>query len=238
MGSDEKEHAHPQDLAGTLAQVARLLLHEDDLTSVLNRIAVLAVATIDGVQHCGITIVEGEAVHTAGSSGEVPVRVDQIQYDTDQGPCLDAIRQHQVLESGDITAELERWPAFAPRVAAETGIRSVMSFRLYADERTMGALNLYSHEVDAYDEDDRHVASLFAAHAAVALANAREVANLQQALITRDIIATAKGMLMARSELTDEEAFDILRRASQRLNVKLRIVAQRLVDREPLHGSD
>ncbi len=228
--------ADPEDLAETLAQVARLLLQEDDVTDVLNRMSVLAVGTVDGAEHCGITLVEGGTVRTAGASDDIPVTVDQIQYDTGEGPCLDAIREHEVFESGDLAGEIGRWAAFAPRVGAETGIRSMLAFRLYADEDTMGALNLYSHHADAFDDDDRHVGSLFAAHAAVALSNAQEVGHLKAALVSRDVIATAKGMLMAHSQMSEAEAFDILRRASQRLNLKLRVVAERMVNREPLSG--
>ncbi|HEX7135554.1 MAG TPA: GAF and ANTAR domain-containing protein [Iamia sp.] len=235
--SDHHQAGRPEDLSDVIAQVARLLMGEHEAGEMLDRMTALAVETVDGAEHCGVSVVERGEVHTAGASDAVPRQVDQIQYDTGEGPCLDAIHDHEVFETGDIRAE-PRWPSFVARADRETSVRSILCFRLYADEDTMGVLNLYSGRVDAFDDEDRHVASVFAAHAAVALSNARRVGHLQAALDTRDVIATAKGMLMAGTEISDDEAFDILRRASQRLNVKLRVVAERVVHREPMEGSD
>lgn len=237
--TDDRQSASPDDLADVFAEVARQLMAEDDLPSVLSRMSALAVETIDGAQHCGITVVDkGGVVHTAGSSDPVPGVVDQIQYDTGEGPCLDAIREHDVFETSDIRDEDGRWPAFAPRVVEETSILSILSFRLFDRGDTMGALNLYSDRLDAFDDDDRHVGAVFAAHAAVAMANAQKVENLERALETRDVIATAKGMLMTRRGIGDDEAFAILRRASQRTNVKLREIARRMVEGETLVGPE
>jgi putative methionine-R-sulfoxide reductase with GAF domain len=230
---DDRRTHPPDDLADIFAEVARELLAEEDLPAVLSRISRLAVETIGGADHCGVTTVVRRRVETTGASDDVPRQIDQIQYDTGEGPCLDAIREDEVFETGDIRAERHRWQAFAVRAAEESGVRSILSFRLFGGE-TMGALNLYSEEVDAFDDEDRHVGSVFAAHAAVAMEGARRVENMERALASRDVIATAKGMLMARSELGEEEAFDVLRRASQRMNVKLREVARRVVAREPL----
>jgi GAF domain-containing protein len=204
-----------------------------DLDAMLATTCKLAVATIRGAQHCGIALVEERRVRTAGASDGVPATVDQIQYDTGEGPCLDAIRKHHVFETTDLGAD-ERWPAFTLRAVRETGVRSMLSFRLYADDNTMGSLNLYSPEVDAFDDDDRHVGLIFAAHAAVALSHAQVIGHLERALLTRDVISTAKGILMAASGVSDGEAFDLLRRASQRANVKLRVIAQLIIDREPM----
>jgi len=224
-----------EDLANTFAQVARMLMKGNDLDGMLATMCKLAVATIRGAQHCGVALVEERQVRTAGASDDVPVTVDEIQYDTGEGPCLDAIRSHQVFEAADFRAE-GRWPLFTTRALQQTGITSMLSFRLYAADHTMGSLNLYSPEVDGFDDDDRHVGLIFAAHAAVALSHAQQIWHLERALVTRDIIATAKGMLMASGDVSDEEAFDILRRASQRTNVKLRMIAQLIVDRQPMPG--
>lgn len=231
--TDHPDHV-PDDLADVFAEVARQLMAEDDLEAVLTRTSTLAVDTVHGAQHCGITVVEGDVVRTAGASDDVPVVVDQIQYETGEGPCLDAIRQHAVFETPDVSGEDALWPRFTARAAAETPVRSILSFRLFDEADTMGALNLYSDEPGAFDEQDRHLGAVFAAHAAVAMSNARKVENLERALQTRDVIATAKGMLMAHGGVTDDEAFDMLRRASQRMNVKLREVARRMVAGEGL----
>jgi GAF domain-containing protein len=229
VSSPEHPEHVPGDLADVFADVARQLMAEDDLDAVLSRMSALAVETVHGAQHCGITVVEGGAVRTAGANDHVPVAVDRIQYETGEGPCLDAIREHAVFASEDLTAEHRRWPRFTARATAETPVRSILSFRLFDEAGTLGALNLYSDDVHAFDGEDRHIGAVFAAHAAVAMANARKVENLERALQSRDVIATAKGMLMAQSGVGEDEAFDILRRASQRMNVKLRDVARRLV---------
>ncbi len=215
------------DLAEALASVARALLAEETLEGTLDRIAVLAVETIDGCDHAGVTLIEGKKVSTPGANSDVPVRADAIQYEVGEGPCLDAIKDHAILHVEDLRAE-KRWPRFSARAAEEAGVRSVMCFRLFAQEDTMGALNLYSREVGAFGSETEEIGSLFAAHAAVALSGAREKQHLEQALRSRDVIGQAKGILMAREHVSEDEAFDMLRRASQRLNVKLRDVAERV----------
>ncbi len=215
------------DLAQTFAEVARALLAERDLHATLTRIAALAVDTIDGCNHAGVSLIQGRNVRTEGSSNEVPKKVDAIQYEVDEGPCLDAISEQQVVETADLATE-ERWPNFARRTVEETGVRSMMSFRLFAEHDTMGALNLYSKDPDAFDDESRNVGAVFAAHAAVAMSSAKQQEQMEEALRSRDLIGQAKGVLMARQGVTEDRAFDMLRRASQRLNVKLRDIAEQV----------
>ena len=120
-------------------------------------------------------------------------------------------------------------PDFAQRAQEKTGVESILAVRLYASEDTLGALNLYSSERDAFDDQDIAVASVFAAHAAVALVTAKREEQLEGKAASRDVIGMAKGIVMARQKVSDDEAFDILRRASQRMNVKLRELAERVV---------
>lgn len=215
-------------VAETFAQVARLLLAEEGVEATLAKIGELAVQTIDGCDHAGISLVEGRTVTTVGASDDVPARVDRIQYEVDQGPCLDAIRNHEVFQS-DRLGEEQRWPAFSARASQETGVASMLAFRLFVEEDTMGALNLYSKSPDAFDDESREIGSVFAAHAAVALAGARKEEQLETAMASRDVIGQAKGLLMAREPISADEAFAVLRRASQRLNVKLRDIADGVV---------
>jgi GAF domain-containing protein len=219
VDGDEAVH-----LAQTFGDLARALLAEPSLEATLTKIVTTAVSTLEHCEHAGITLIEGRRIRSAGVSDEVPSLVDRIQDEVDDGPCYDAIREHVTFRTGDLTRE-SRWPRFAQRAHDETGITSVLSVRLFAEEDTMGALNLYSSRRDAFGDDDEAIASVFAAHAAVAMANEREVGQLLRAIESRDIIGQAKGILMARSHVTEEEAFDMLRRASQRMNAKLRDVA-------------
>ncbi|WP_142063664.1 ANTAR domain-containing protein [Pseudonocardia kunmingensis] len=94
--------------------------------------------------------------------------------------------------------------------------------------RELGALNLYSDRVDAFDDESEHVGLLLASHAAVAMAGAQQQENLRAAIATRDLIGQAKGILMERYKVSEDQAFAILVRASQNANRKLRDVAEQL----------
>ncbi|MBW3651647.1 MAG: GAF domain-containing protein, partial [Actinobacteria bacterium] len=140
------------ELAGTFAELARALLAEPTLDATLQKIVSRAVGTINGCESAGISLIEKRKITTAASSNDTPEQVDAIQYETDQGPCLEAIRDHEVLCTDDLAGD-ERWPDFASRAANETGVRSMLSFRLFAESDTMGALNLYSKVPGAFDHD-------------------------------------------------------------------------------------
>jgi len=210
------------------AEIARELLAEHDVQQTLQRIVDLAVETIDGCDHAGISFLKGKKVDTPAASDDVPRQVDNVQYETGEGPCLDAIRDHEVFQTGDLGAE-SRWPQFASRVQRETGITSMLCFRLFVAGDTMGSLNLCSKAADAFNDTSRTVGLVFAAHAAIALSTAIHEEQMDEALQSRDLIGQAKGILMAREGVTADQAFDMLRRASQRLNVKLRDVAGEMV---------
>jgi GAF domain-containing protein len=223
-------------LAEVFADLARSLAVEHaNPQATYNRICVVAVQTIDGCETAGMSLLQGRHVGSIARTDPVPAEIDQIQNETQQGPCVDAIRHQEVFSTGNLLED-ERWPDFSAR-ARETGVRSIVSFRLFVEQDTMGALNLYSRQIDAFDDHDQAIGAVFAAHAAVAMSSARREEQLQRKADTRDVIGRAKGMLMARSHLTEEQAFDVLRRASQRLNVKLRDVAEQLARGEALSGT-
>lgn len=219
------------ELAETFGEIARTLLAEQDAEAMLRRIVQVSIKLIEPADHAGIDVVDGNLIHAVAPSDEVAERIDGLQVEVNEGPCLSAIREHEVFYSPDLQVET-RWPLFAARAYGETGIRSMMGFRLFAQADTFGALDLYSRQPDAFDHETVAMGSVLAAHAGVALATARERAQLHEALRSRDLIGQAKGLLMARGNIDAEEAFDILRRASQRLNVKLRQVAERVIDQD------
>lgn len=224
MGTSDSPSSAVDELADTFAEVARTLQAELSLQATLEKIVELAPKTIDGCAHAGVMLVKGGKMLTPAASDDVPAQVDAIQYETGEGPCLDAIRDHDVFQTDDLSHET-RWPKFSRRAAEETGVASMLAFRLFIQENTMGALNLFSKEAAAFDAEDRAVGSIFAAHAAVALSAANQADQLEQGMESRDVIGQAKGILMARQHITADEAFDMLRRGSQRLNIKLRDLA-------------
>ena len=217
-------------VAETFATVARTLAEcHDDVQAALERIVRLAVENLDACEFAGISLVEKGRITSPASSNDVPRKVDEIQSDVAEGPCIDAIKEHEVFQTGELKKE-SRWPRFSQRAHEETGINSVVAFRLFVEEDTMGALNLYSTAPDAFDDSDVALGSVFAVHASVAMSAARREESLQKKADTRDVIGRAKGILMARSGATDEEAFEMLKRASQRMNVKLRDIAKRIAE--------
>ena len=218
--------------AAVFAEVARSLLAQADVQQTLQKIVDMAVETIDGCDHASVTSIKGKALSTSAASSDVPAKVDAVQYEVGEGPCLDAIREHQVVGSGDLGRD-RRWPRFSSRAQEETGVTSVLCFRLFVDGDTLGALNLYSKARDAFDDEAYAVGSVFAAHAAVALSSAIHDEQMEEALQSRDVIGQAKGILMAREGVGPDEAFDMLRRASQRINMKLRDVARQIAESAP-----
>jgi GAF domain-containing protein len=231
----EEQTTSIADLAETFAEVARALRAEGSVKATLDRIVELAVTTVEGCEHAGITLVEQGTVRTPAASDDVPAVVDAVQYETGEGPCLDAIREHEVFQTDDLLNE-PRWPNFSRRAAEASGVASMLAYRLFIEADTMGALNLYSKQKYAFDGEDRAVGSIFAAHAAVALSAARHQDQLEQAIETRDLIGQAKGILMARQDVTADQAFDMLRRGSQRLNIKLRELARQVAGGESPHA--
>jgi GAF domain-containing protein len=221
MNSDENAVA---ELFGT---IARELLHETDPQATLAKTVQLARDHLDGCESAGVSIIEHRSITSPASAGDIAARLDALQQELDEGPCLDALREQEVFTTGDLTTET-RWPRFARRANDETGARSVLSLRLFVDEHTMGALNLYSTQTDAFDQTAIAIGTIFAAHAAIALSSARQVQNLQRQTASRDIIGRAKGMLMAQRHVTDDEAFALLRHASQHLNTKLFDIAEEM----------
>jgi GAF domain-containing protein len=228
-GSDDRSII---EVANVFEAIARSLLHEHEIQGTLDRIVHLAVETLDACEFAGISYVDRREITSPASTDDVPRRLDEIQAEVDQGPCIDAIRSHHVFQTGDLRSET-RWPRFAVRAYRETGVQSVVAVRLFAEDETMGALNLYSTNLDAFDATDVALAVVFGTHAAVAMISARREDRLHHQVESRDLIGRAKGMLAAREGVTDEEAFAMLRRASQRLNIRLTRVAEQVVEPPP-----
>lgn len=220
--------------AETFGEVARALASGGDTKHILQQIVDLAVEHLEACEYAGITVVEGRKVTSPASSHEVPRTVDHIQSETGQGPCVDAIKEKEIFETGDLSCD-ERWPEFSRRAFEETGIHSVLSLRLFVQEDTMGALNLYSRQPHAFDDSNVAMGSVFAAHAAVAMQSSRRQGELEDKARSRDVIGQAKGILMARSGVDEDRAFEMLKNASQRMNVKLRQVAEEIASGKPLH---
>jgi GAF domain-containing protein len=225
--NDTGEAAGHDELAVQMGKLARSLQQEDTLQETLRGIVVGAVDTVPGAQYAGLSEVKARReINTPAWTNELVRAVDAVQYETGQGPCLDAIYLQQTVRVSDMGSD-NRWPEFAKR-AQQLGVGSMLSFQLYLVGDNLGALNLYNREPGAFDDDSEHVGLLFASHAAVAMAGAQRNEQLNQAMRTRDLIGQAKGILMERHKLTADQAFMLLVRTSQVTNRKLRDIADRL----------
>jgi GAF domain-containing protein len=216
------------DLAAVLGAAARSLQAENGLDQTLDAIVRSAADTIPGAVHAGISLVRRrKGIETVAQTGELVLHVDQAQYECGEGPCMDAAWTHDIFCVDDL-ADDQRWPEFSRR-AVELGVRSMLSFQLYVTGDNLGVLNLYAHQPAAFDHEAEHIGRLFAAHAAVALAGSQREHQLTQALTSRDLIGQAKGILMERNQVPAEHAFAMLVEASQHTNMKLRDIAEYLV---------
>ena len=186
-----------------------------------------AVEIIPGVDFASITVKTGDGrLETLAPTDEVVVRLDQLQYDLQEGPCYDAATGEEILVCDDL-ADDPRWPTYGPR-AAELGVRSQIGLELVTDETRRAALNLYGAQVAPFD-GGVEVARLFASHAGLTMGFVRSVEELRNALRTRKVIGQAIGIVMERYSLSEDRAFQFLVRLSQSGNVKLRTVADDLV---------
>ncbi|HEY4460550.1 MAG TPA: ANTAR domain-containing protein [Pseudonocardiaceae bacterium] len=226
-------------LAGQLTRLTRDLLDATSVAGALQRIVVVVAEVVAGADLVSVTLrgSNGE-FHTPAQTDPMAGLLDRLQYDFAEGPCVEAARPGGpiVAISDDLSVE-SAWPRFAP-VAAARGYASIVSTALLPDSRhprLSGALNIYSTRRGGLSATDRDIALLLAAHASLVLATTQAVtaaelqaAHLRKAIESRDVIGQAKGILMQRRGISADEAFDILRRASQGLNVKLADLAQTL----------
>jgi hypothetical protein len=223
-------------LAENLADAARDLGSED-VERTLDKSVALAVELIEGCDGAALSLViRGRGLKTPAFTDQWVASGDTLQYELGEGPCMDAAWQHEIVISDDLCDE-QRWPTWGPRVVEELGARSMMCVQLFTTKTTLGALNMYSKQPNAFNEPgDRYEGLALAAHVAVALAAAQEIENLNVALDTRTTIGQAEGILMERFDLSPERAFDVLKRVSSHSNAKVHVVATELVRTRRLPG--
>jgi len=219
----------PQRSDDRFASIARFLGEQGSELATVEKALAVAVEIIDGCQHAGLSLVQSaRKIQTPVATSAVALRGDELQYELNEGPCLDSIASQETVSCPDLLRE-ERWPTWGPRVAAELGVRSMLCFQLFTTARSLGALNLYSESADAFDAEDLAVGLALAAHIAVALAASREIDSRDLAIVTRTVIGQAEGILMERYDLSADRAFSVLKRVSQETQTKLASVAAELV---------
>jgi len=205
------------------------------LEGLLTQVATYAVQAIPGADGAGLTLLEHDRADTIVATSPFVTEIDDIQYGMNQGPCISAAREGQIVLSGSLGAD-PRWPRFGGRVA-RLGVHSALSLPLITPDGVVGAMNVYAHGKSAFDDRAAKLGQIFAAPAAIAVQNAhvlaqtRRLANqLQSALEVRGVIDRAVGILMSRSGSTEHEALERLRSLSQHEHRKLAEVARQIVD--------
>jgi GAF domain-containing protein len=228
--------ARSEDVSGdSLGALSQFFINDGTLGDTLLRVAELACEAAPADMGGVTLLVEGRASTGVFTDPETVV-IDQDQYGTGRGPCLDAFRNRVVNRIDDATTDT-RWPEFA-RAAADHGIRATLSLHIIARDEALGALNLYSRQPGAFDEKTATRLEDFVRQSAIVLANAQVYwdarnlsENLNQAMRSRATIDYAVGIVMAHGGRSPEEAFQVLVRASQRENRKLRDIAAEIVER-------
>src|SRR4051812_49418826 len=220
--------ARLDELARRLAEAARSLHRQTSPQQVLDSIVNLASAMVPGADEATITMVRKDRhCYSAAATSELASDFDVLQDETGEGPCLDAIWQQETVRVNDLGAD-PRWPVLGPR-AAERGVGSMLCFQLFVHRDTLGALDLLSRVKSAFTDESEHVGLLLASHAAIAAADAQHLESVSSALVNRDVIGQAKGILMERFKITSDQAFAVLAKVSQVTNRKVSAVAEDLV---------
>jgi len=215
--------------AAAFARMSEDIMSDADEESTLQRVVDRCVATVSACDHASMSLhsrKDGEGV--GASSSPLAGRCLSRQHQLGEGPSV----QTWLGDDSQLVRDTKddvRWPTWCRAIAEEEGIGSLLSLRLTAADGPLGVLNLYAVAPDAFTEDDLDVALVFASHAAMAMNAARKVTGLQTAVESRHLIGVAQGLLMARHDLTVEQAFELLRRYSSTTNVKLRDVAAEVV---------
>jgi len=231
----ERQYAEEEDLRESLVALSRLASDRLPLEGLLTQVATYAVQAIPGADGAGLTLLERDRADTIVATAPFVTEIDDIQYGMNQGPCISAAREGQTVLSGSLGAD-PRWPRFGGRVA-RLGVHSALSLPLITPDGVVGAMNVYAHGKNAFDDRAAKLGQIFAGPAAIAVQNAhvlaqtRRLANqLQSALEVRGVIDRAVGILMSRSGSTEHEALERLRSLSQHEHRKLAEVARQIVD--------
>ena len=231
---DQTNH-DPRD--GAALSLGGAVLDDAAVDELLQQVVQLALLTVESAHAVSITVADQGGYRTSNSTVTGVLAIDEVQYHKGDGPCLEAIRTARPVQV-TVGADEGRWPWFDER-ALDHGVVRVLSTPLTpAPGAAIGALNIYASEGEEFSRDELRKAAVLGEHAAILVGNALALVDatqlneqLRKAVDTREVIGVAKGIFMERQSCTRDEAFDLLRRASQRENRKLRELAEELVVR-------
>lgn len=214
-------------------QMSALIYAGADSGSIHQALVDAATRLVEGCDRASLLLRTRDRFVTAASTDDIARRIDQIELELGEGPCVDAILDEAYQHDEDLTEGKTPWPRFAERIVAETPVRSAIGYRLLLDGDKVGALNLFSDTPGGLTARSADVGAVIASFASVALMAIRareEAATLRQGLQSNREIGKAVGLLMAAHHISGQEAFELLRSTSQELNMKLTQVASQVIE--------
>ncbi|AKK30244.1 GAF and ANTAR domain-containing protein [Mycobacterium sp. EPa45] len=214
-------------MARTLGDLAVRLQAQKGTGDTLRVIVDAAARIVPGVRWVGISLIQRGSVVAQAPTDPIVAKLDELQSELGDGPCITALREHHTVLIDDMSRE-SRWPEFV-RQAIALEVHSLLSFQLFVEPETLGAMNLYGAQPHCFSQESVDVGTIVAQHAAVAMFGAAAATQFHAALASRDVISQAKGILMQRNNITGVEAFAMLTHASADTNIKLVDVARWLV---------
>ncbi|OBH85735.1 GAF and ANTAR domain-containing protein [Mycobacterium scrofulaceum] len=239
MGDDSTATERPTpggekaDPGTVFAALAEIIYQGSDAGQMYAAICVAATLVVPGCDHASLLVREGDRYVTVGASDRLAQEVDELERRSGDGPCIDAIEEETPQIDPDLTSP-SLWPKLAKVLVAETPVRGAMGFRLLVDKRKAAALNLFSDTPNLFDAEAAGRAAVLASFASVAInavAKGEDASSLRRGLMSNREIGKAVGMLMLLHDMSEDQAFELLRRHSQSLNIKLADVARVVIER-------
>jgi ANTAR domain len=228
------------DPATVFSALAEIVYQGPEAGEVYAALCVAATLVVSGCDHASLLVKRDGRYVTVGASDRIAQRVDDMERLAGDGPCVDAIEEETPQIETDLTNPTQ-WPNLAARMVADTPVRGAMGFRILVDRRKTGALNLFSDKAGVFDSESAGQAIVLASFASVAInavARGEDVSTLRRGLLSNREIGKAVGMVMMLHNIDEQQAFDVLRRYSQDLNIKVADVARSVIDSrgKPMFG--
>ena len=220
------------DPATVFSALAEIIYQGSESSQIYAAMCVAATLIVNGCDHASLLVRRDGRYVTVGASDSIARRIDDMERLAGEGPCVDAIEEEAPQIEPDLTTP-NQWPKLAARIVAETPVRGAMGFRILVDKRKTGALNLFSDTAGVFNTESAGQAIVLASFASVAInavASGEDVSTLRRGLLSNREIGKAVGMLMMLHGVDEQEAFNVLRRYSQDLNIKLADVARSVID--------
>lgn len=232
--SDEPDRSAQVGVSAALSQMAGLVLSRETVDTALELVTSLAATATAGTLGAAVTVVDEHGTRSRAASNAAVEQADALQYELDEGPCLTAWRTRELVRIDDTTTD-GRWPRWN-EAASALGVRSVLSAPLLAGEESIGAMKVYCERPLNYGPHDEHVMLLLADQAAILLANSQSLAEarrlsrqLTEALASRDAVARAIGVLLARGATSEQGAFATLTTTARQTGRPVQDVARAVV---------